>query len=354
MDQRINEVIMLVTRRRHNSGNHLNNIWPGFVDALSTLLMVVIFVLMLVFVAQFSMSFMLQHKENNIQALQNEMEGIHAQLKVKSAELDKILSDRQAQADHVTRLELLLSELKQSLGTVQKDLGSMTTEKNAALDEKEKLQKTEQDLINQIASLHDQIQQLTNALRVSEDASSMHQTHMLTLQEKLDQALAHIQAQNKKQQEESMHMYRSEFFGKLKNIIGDRSDIRVVGDRFVFQSEVFFDVGSSTLSSEGQRQLNQLAHILADITPKIPENVKWILRVDGHTDQRPIHTQQFASNWELSSARAIAVVKHLISKGLSPERLVAAGFGEHQPMVQKGNETDLARNRRIEFKLDQR
>lgn len=345
---------MFSTRRRHSTGSHMHNIWPGFVDALATLLMVVIFVLMLVFVAQFSLSFMLQHKENNISALQQEMEAINSQLSTKSSELERIMNDKQTQAEHVQRLEALLNELKQNLGVVQKDLGNITNEKEAALSEKERLQKTEQDLITQISALHNQIQQLTEALRNSEDASSMHQTNILTLQEKLDQALCEIQSQNKKHQEQSMHMYRSEFFGKLKDILGDRPDIRVVGDRFVFQSEVFFDAGSAILSVEGQRQLDQLAHILADITPKIPSSVKWILRVDGHTDHRPIHTQQFPTNWELSSARSIAVVKHLISKGLAPDRFVAAGFGEHQPLVQKGTDVDLARNRRIEFKLDQR
>lgn len=345
---------MLSVRRHGKTGGHTQNIWPGFVDALSTLLMVIIFVLMILFVAQFSMSFTLQHKENSIATLQKEMELINLQLGEKSSELEKTLIERQTNAEQVQKLESLLNELKQNLDIVQKDLGSLTIEKNAALDAKEKLQKTEQDLISQITSLNEQILKLADALRVSEGASTQHQHQMQTLQEKLNHALAHIEAQNKKMHEESMHLYRSEFFGKLKAIIGDRPDIRVVGDRFVFQSELFFDLGSAVLSHEGQRQLDQLAKILSDIAPKIPANVKWILRIDGHTDQRPIHTSHFPSNWELSSARAIAVVKHLMAKGVAPERLVAAGFGEHQPLAQKGSEAELARNRRIEFKLDQR
>lgn len=345
---------MLSLRRNNKLGGHSHNIWPGFVDALSTLLMVVIFVLMILFVAQFSMSFTLQHKENNIATLQQEMETISLQLSEKSKELEMTLAERQANAEQVQKLNTLLDELKQNLGNVQKDLSNITIEKNEALDAKDKLQQTEQDLVSQIADLNNKIMKLTEALRVSEETSSQQQGHMQTLQAKLDQALSHIQSQNKKTQEESMNLYRSEFFDKLKNIIGDRSDIRVVGDRFVFQSEVFFDVGSATLSEEGQRQLDQLAHILAEIAPKIPATVKWILRVDGHTDHRPIRTSHFPSNWELSSARAISVVKHLITKGVAPERLVAAGFGEHQPLLSKGSESELARNRRIEFKLDQR
>lgn len=345
---------MLSSRRRYKAGSHLNDIWPGFVDALATLLMVVIFVLMLVFVAQFSMSFTLQHKENSICVLQQEMKSINDELSNKSKDLTAILNDKKMQAEHIQRLEALLGDLKQSLCLVQKDLSETKDQKNIALEDKEKLQKEEKSLIEQITSLHKKIQELVAALKASEDTSATHQNNIETLQEKLDQALVQIQSQNKKQQEQSMHVYRSEFFGKLKNIIGDRSDVRVVGDRFVFQSEVFFDVGSAVLSAEGQKQLDQLAHILADIAPKIPHNVKWILRVDGHTDQRPIHNQQFPSNWELSSARAIAVVKHLISKGLTPDHLVAAGFGEYQPLASKESEADLARNRRIEFKLDQR
>ncbi len=143
--------------------------------------------------------------------------------------------------------------------------------------------------------------------------------------------------------------YRSEFFDKLQDIVKDKKGIKVVGDRFIFQSELFFDTASNILSEDGEKQIAELASVIEEISKKIPEKIKWILRVDGHTDNRPI-SGKFASNWELSTARAISVVKNLIKCGISPKHLVAAGFGEHQPI----DKDDLAKNRRIEFKLDER
>jgi chemotaxis protein MotB len=147
--------------------------------------------------------------------------------------------------------------------------------------------------------------------------------------------------------------YRSEFFDKLQNIVKDKKGIKVVGDRFIFQSELFFDTASDVLSKKGEIQLRDLAQIVKEIGDKIPKNVRWILRVDGHTDSRPI-SGKFASNWELSAARSISVVKNLIKQGIAPEHLVTAGFGEHQPIATGKSEADLAKNRRIEFKLDER
>jgi chemotaxis protein MotB len=148
--------------------------------------------------------------------------------------------------------------------------------------------------------------------------------------------------------------YRSEFFGKLQKVLGNRNDIRIVGDRFVFQSEVLFEKASAELGAEGQKGLDLLVSALKEISQSIPKEIPWILRVDGHTDQLPIRSTQYPSNWELSSARAIAVVKYLIDKGISETNLVAAGFGQYQPLADGKDEKDLAKNRRIEFKLDQR
>jgi chemotaxis protein MotB len=153
---------------------------------------------------------------------------------------------------------------------------------------------------------------------------------------------------------QELQRYRSEFFGRLRDILGTRPGVTIVGDRFVFQSEVLFGSGSADLGSDGQQQLAQLARTLLDVSKQIPKDVNWILRVDGHTDNQPISTPQFRSNWELSTARAIAVVKFLISQGIPPERLAAAGFGEFQPLEPGDNPVARARNRRIELKLDQR
>jgi len=148
--------------------------------------------------------------------------------------------------------------------------------------------------------------------------------------------------------------YRSDFFGRLRAILGNRPDIRIVGDRFVFQSEVLFDTGSADLGPGGKEQLDRLATLLLDVSQRIPKDIDWILRVDGHTDRVPIRTERFPSNWELSTARALSVVRHLIERGLPPNRLAAAGFGEFQPIDDRSDEIAYRRNRRIELKLTER
>ena len=148
--------------------------------------------------------------------------------------------------------------------------------------------------------------------------------------------------------------YRSDFFGKLREILGNRTDVRVVGDRFVLQSEVFFDTGKADLKPEGRAELDKVASALLELEKQIPTDIAWVLRVDGHTDVRPITGGIFKSNWDLSAARAISVVQYLIGKGVSPQRLVAAGFGEFQPIDLGKSEDAYKRNRRIEFKLTER
>ena len=140
----------------------------------------------------------------------------------------------------------------------------------------------------------------------------------------------------------------------MSEVIGDRGDIRIVGDRFVFQSEILFGSGSSEIKAVGRRKIAELGKTLSEIGAKIPANLDWVLRVDGHTDRRPIRNREFRSNWELSTARAVSVIKLLIQNGLPPERLVAAGFGEFHPIENSSSKEALQRNRRIEFKLTNR
>ena len=156
------------------------------------------------------------------------------------------------------------------------------------------------------------------------------------------------------QKVQELARYRSEFFGRLRDILGTRPGITVVGDRFVFQSEVLFASGSADLALDGQQQMKQLALTLLDVAKAIPADINWILRVDGHTDSQPINTAAFRSNWELSTARAIAVVRYLTAQGIPPERLAAAGFGEFQPLDSGTDPAARAKNRRIELKFDQR
>ena len=156
------------------------------------------------------------------------------------------------------------------------------------------------------------------------------------------------------QRVQELSKYRSEFFGRLRAILGARPEIRVVGDRFVFQSEILFDSRSPGLKPEGQAEVDKLAGALIDLEKQIPAEIAWVLRIDGHTDVRPITSAQFRSNWELSAARAISVVQYLISRGVEPRRLVAAGFGEYQPLDSVPSEDAFRRNRRIELKLTER
>jgi chemotaxis protein MotB len=198
----------------------------------------------------------------------------------------------------------------------------------------------------QIAALRRQLSALEDALDVSEKRDRESQARIADLGSRLNVALA--------QRVQELSRYRSDFFGKLREILGNRADIRVVGDRFVFQSEVLFDTGQAVLNPEGRLELDKLAVALLELERQIPPDIAWVLRVDGHTDVRPIASAQFPSNWALSAARAISVVQYLIGKGVSPQRLVAAGFGEFQPLDTDKTEEAYRRNRRLELKLTER
>ena len=202
-------------------------------------------------------------------------------------------------------------------------------------------------LNQQIAALRRQLSALEDALDATEKKDKESQARIADLGQRLNVALA--------QRVQELSRYRSDFFGRLRAILGNRPDIRIVGDRFVFQSEVFFDTGKSTLDKpEGRAELDALASALLELEKKIPGEIAWVLRVDGHTDVRPINSPQFKNNWELSAARAISVVQYLIGKGVSPQRLVAAGFGEFQPIDSDKTDEAFNRNRRIELKLTER
>ncbi|MDA1326285.1 MAG: peptidoglycan -binding protein [Proteobacteria bacterium] len=198
-------------------------------------------------------------------------------------------------------------------------------------------------LNRQLAALRQQLSRIAAALEASETKAKEQEVQIVNLGSKLNAALA--------SKVEELARYRSEFFGKLRELLGDRDDVRVEGDRFVFQSEVLFSSGSADMVGIGRDQIRRLAATLKDIASRIPKNIDWVLRVDGHTDRIPIRTAQFPSNWELSTARALAVVKLLIEDGLPPHRLAAAGFGEHRPLDKTDSSGSLRRNRRIEFKL---
>jgi chemotaxis protein MotB len=200
-------------------------------------------------------------------------------------------------------------------------------------------------LNQQIAALRRQLAAIEASLAATEQKDKESQARIADLGSRLNLALA--------ARVQELTKFRSDFFGKLREILGNRPDVRIVGDRFVLQSEVFFDVGKAELLPTAKTELDKVGDALAGLEKQIPGDIAWVLRVDGHTDVRPI-TGQFKSNWDLSAGRAIAVVQYLISKGVSPQHLVAAGFGEFQPIDVAKTEDAYKRNRRIEFKLTER
>ncbi|WP_299624409.1 peptidoglycan -binding protein [Pelagibius sp.] len=244
----------------------------------------------------------------------------------------------------------ILKSLRDDLAEQLKAAEAAGREQGEALAEQQQLSEEAQiqiSLLNQqLAALRQQLTTLSEALDLAEAENEAQQVQIADLGKRLNVALA------SKVQE--LARYRSEFFGRLREAIGNRQDIRIVGDRFVFQSEILFGSGSATIGEEGQVQLGRLAETLREISGTIPAELDWVLRVDGHTDRAPIATFQFPSNWELSSARAISVVKFLIERGIPANRLAATGFGEFQPLDAGDDEIAFRRNRRIEFKLTQR
>ena len=239
----------------------------------------------------------------------------------------------------VEKRDIRLAELLQRAETAEQ---SFSEERTLS----ENAQRQVSLLSEQLSEIRRQLAALNEALEASESKNVAKNIQIVNLGKRLNAALA--------TRVQELARYRSEFFGRLREVLGNRSDIRIVGDRFVFQSEVLFASADAELNPAGSDQLGQLAATLRQISADIPDELDWVLRVDGHTDVRPIRTTQFPSNWELSSARATSVVKFLIEKGIPPHRLVAAGFGQYQPLDAGDDEIAYRRNRRIEFKLTQR
>ncbi|PIW29517.1 MAG: hypothetical protein COW30_04870 [Rhodospirillales bacterium CG15_BIG_FIL_POST_REV_8_21_14_020_66_15] len=415
-----------IARRQERS----TNIWPGFVDALATLLMVIIFLLLIFVMAQVFLGQALTGRDAALRKLEGEIselanllalerkttESLRADVSRLSGELEASISERERLSTSVAELRMraeaaeqqlvdamvtmeanrqTIGRLESSLAAREEDLakareslaesdkelaeraarltrlareiealtalrdeltakilelGRQADEKGEALIEERKLSESARAQValmnRQLAALREQLATLEAALRASEEKAQAQNVQIESLGKRLNAALA------SKVQE--LSRYRSEFFGRLREVLGNRPGIRIVGDRFVFQSEVLFDVGSADLGPAGREQIQALAETLKELMTRIPQDIDWVLRVDGHTDKTPISNARFPSNWELSTARAISVVKFLIDQGLPPVRLVAAGFAANRPIDTGGDEIALRRNRRIELKLTQR
>ncbi len=417
------------------------DIWPGFVDALASVLLVFIFMLLLLVLAQFYVSWELAGREAAITRLQrsiNELAetlslerdrsasletrlaGVEERLRATLAERDDVsgrlrlaleraavteadlaearriisadkeaikarlaeiaslqqdiaalrelrreLEQQIAQRDtELTALRDRSKQLEARLASAEErtrlaqseidkrdiriaDLAARVEEQDKALAEGQRLSRRADsriaDLNQQVQALRRQLAELTAALKLAEAKVSEQKVEIAGLGERLNLALA------RKVQE--LNRYRSEFFGRLREALGERDDIRIVGDRFVFQSEVLFETGSAELGPPGQRQMKRLAETLKDVSARIPGDIDWVLRVDGHTDRRSISTREFPSNWELSVARALSIVRFLIAQGIPARRLIAAGFGEYHPLDRANTPAAWQRNRRIEIRL---
>jgi chemotaxis protein MotB len=386
--------------------------WPGWVDALSTLLIIIIFVLLVFVLGQAFLGQALQTRDSALAALNSQMAGLSEMLNIERkarADLElsigRLSTDLQAanqQLDVLAQIRLENEGLTAKLGTATEEI----TARNAEIAKLNKSGTEQTALINKQAQQLALLQQNVKAMEAlkaslekqiaalgaqtaksdgeiakeraltleAQAAAALMSQQLQEMQVELEKLTAALDASDKLTAEQKaqvsdlgrrmnralagkvqeLQRSRSEFFGRLRDILGTRPGVTIVGDRFVFQSEVLFASGSADLGLEGQRQMGQLARTLLDVARTIPPDINWILRVDGHTDTVPVSTAQFRSNWELSAARAISVVRYLIAEGVPAERLAAAGFGEYQPIDAGNDITARARNRRIELKLDQR
>ncbi|MGL4444277.1 MAG: peptidoglycan -binding protein [Alsobacter sp.] len=328
--------------------------WPGFVDALSTLVLSIVFLLSVFMLAQFFLGQQVTDKDTALTRLNRQISELTDLLA-----LEKI--NRQALEDNLSVLSDTLRAAEAERGRLQGLVNSNAATATAAGSQAGTLSRqletekqvsaralSQVEILNQqISALRRQLAALENALEASESRDRESQARIADLGSRLNVALA--------QKVQELARYRSEFFGRLRQVLGNRSDIRVVGDRFVFQSEVFFDAGQIGVSGAGQSELDKLAAALVELDREIPADIPWVLRVDGHTDKRPLSgAGVFKSNWDLSAARAISVVRYLVDRGVPPNRLVAAGFGEFQPLELGDSDEALRRNRRIELKMTER
>jgi chemotaxis protein MotB len=379
---------MAAISRRRDGADYT---WPGYVDALTTLLMVLIFLLSIFSVAQFTLSTVLSSRETAIDSLNRQVGDLASQLSLEKhsaedlakdvarltilsrqlqAEREKLAADALSAQAERDRLAAMLKDASQQIEVktsqttdMQKEIERQKLELTrlaaalaAANNEKGKLfsdlteeqkQTAEQKaavvrMTAELSALKDELARLNAALAAADAKAKEQNAQIIDLGQKLNRALA--------SKVEELARYRSEFFGKLREALAGQRDVQIVGDRFVFQSEVLFPSGSAQLQPTGEKQLAAVAQRLIEISKKIPDDINWVLQVDGHTDNKPINTAAFPSNWELSAARAIAVVKFLNAQGIPNNHLVAAGYGEFQPLSMM----DTARNRRIELKLTNR
>ena len=343
------------------------NYWPGFVDVLGTLLIVTIFTVLISTITQIYFNDQLEVKRGEISNLDEEINNLIDQLggvtkKKKEAEkkfldlenrFEKLQAEKSQLQEDFSKNQYILKMKNKELIDLVSERGNLLEKiqkRNEKLDtlsfENKKYEIDMFEMKRNIEKLNNRLNELSSLLIAAEEKDKTNKVKIENLGKKLNQALAG------KLQEISK--YQSEFFRKIKEALGNREDIIVSGDRFIFPSEVFFESGSDIIQEAGREKLYNIAVSLKEISEKIPKKIDWILRIDGHTDKVPINNERFKSNWHLSSSRAINIVKFFIEEGISPSRLVAAGFGEYSPLLLDDNEQAYEKNRRIEIKLTTR
>jgi len=366
------------------------DIWPGFVDAISTLLLVLIFLLTIFISSEFLLSKLLTNKDDALEDLNIQIYQLSELLSLEKREnkdltstiskLNDKLNDSSVTSDLLSmefsnlknkniELNSLLNSLKASTSLIKKENKNLDIKNSNIESELKKLlstlkatkvnlikaeeevklseaAKNQVSLLNmQVAELREQLNIIQNLLDINLEDIKKKDIQIVELGRKLNTALAVKVGE--------LTQYKSEFFGRLRSILGNRDDIQIVGDRFIFQSEVLFASGSAEVAIEGVLELTKLSKILLDITKDIPTDIPWVLQIQGHTDQNPINTPLYPSNWELSAARAISVGRVLISSGVSSDKISVAGFAEFQPLELGNSPSSFRKNRRIEIKLTQ-
>ena len=329
------------------------NYWPGFVDALSTMLLIIIFLLSVFMLAQFFLSREVTGKDSALDKLNRQIEELTSLLAMErsqtSADDDKI-TKLNATLDQAQKDKNELENVAATGGAGAAAAGNRADAAVVALDSQRQITAralSQVEVLNQqISALRKQLAAIQDTLAISKTSDREAQEKISDLGQRLNLALA--------QKVQELSRYRSDFFGRLRQILGNRPDIQVVGDRFVFQSSVLFETGKADVSAAGKPSLDHLAEAALDLEREIPPDIPWVLRIDGHTDARPINGGPFKSNWELSAARAIAVAQYLVVKGVDPHYLAPTGFGEFQPLDAGTGDESYQRNRRIELKLTER
>ncbi|MET3614641.1 chemotaxis protein MotB [Rhizobium aquaticum] len=342
---------MAIGRRRQQ--RHIDY-WPGFVDALSTILLAIMFLLTVFVLGQFFLSREISGKDqvlNRLNSQINELTQLLALEKSGKQDMEDQLAALQASLSQSegdkSRLQKLLDAGSGIASGAQSRIGQLSGELDAEKQVSARAMSQVELLNQQIAALRAQIAAVEGALQAAESKDQASQAQIADLGRRLNVALA--------QKVQELNRYRSDFFGRLREILSDRENIRIVGDRFVFQSEVLFPSGGADLNDAGKAEMLKLAQAIIELAKEIPPEINWVLRVDGHTDNVKLSgTGKYADNWELSSGRATSVVKYLISQGVPADRLVAAGFGEYQPIAPGDTPEARAQNRRIELKLTEK